>query len=139
MTILSTNWNKHMNRQEAQRLITAYIKGWKINNPAQVIATLAPDCVAVESHGPTYRGLEVATQWIESWLGAGNTVDRWDIASFCFDETELVAAFEWEFECTADGVHYEIDGISIVEFEDGKIAMLREYRMTEPPYEWKSE
>jgi hypothetical protein len=36
-------------------------------------------------------------------------------------------------------VRYEIDGISIAEFEDGKIVALREYRMTEPPYEWMGE
>lgn len=128
-----------MNRQDASILITAYVEGWKINAPAQIIDTLAPDCIIIESHGPTYRGLDVTTQWIESWLGAGNTVDRWDITSFCFDEIEQVAVFEWEFVCTADGMHYKIDGISIVEFEDDKIIGLREYRMTEPPYEWKSE
>jgi hypothetical protein len=128
-----------MDRQKAYDLINAYIEGWKINDPAQIIATLAPDCVIIESHGPTYRGLDVATRWIESWLGGGNTVDRWDIASFCFDEVEQVAIFEWGFECKADGVHYEIDGISIAEFEDGRIVGLREYRMTEPPYEWAGE
>jgi hypothetical protein len=125
-----------MNRQKASQLIAAYIDGWKINNPAQIIDTLASDCIIVESHGPTYRGLDVATQWIEGWLGAENTVDRWDITSFCFDEIEQAAAFEWKFECTADGIHYEIDGISIAEFTDGKIVALHEYRMTEPPYEW---
>jgi len=128
-----------MNRQKASQLIAAYIEGWKINNPAQVIATLATDCVVVESHGPTYRGLDVATQWIESWLNAGNTVDRWDITSFCFDEVKQAAAFEWEFECTSDGVRYEIDGISVAEFAGDKIVALREYRMTETPYEWTGE
>ena len=93
----------------------------------------------MESHGPTYRGLEIAKQWAESWFAEGNSVDRWDITSFHFDGEGNVAAFEWGFDCTADGVHYEIDGISIVEFESGKIAALREYRMTEPPYEWTGE
>jgi hypothetical protein len=36
-------------------------------------------------------------------------------------------------------VHYEIDGISIVKFEGGEIIALREYRMTQPPYEWTGE
>jgi len=125
-----------VNHQDAYQLITAYVKGWKTNDAAQIIATLAPNCVIVESHGPTYRGLKIARRWIEGWLGAGNTVDRWDITSFHFAEADQVAAFEWGFECTADGVHYEIDGISIVGFEGGKIVTLREYRMTRPPYEW---
>jgi hypothetical protein len=128
-----------MNRQNASQLITAYVEGWKINNPAQIIDTLASDCVIVESHGPTYHGLEITTQWIEGWLGRGDTVDRWDVTSFCFDEAKQTAVFEWEFECTSDDVHYKIDGISIADFEDGKIVGLREYRMTEPPYEWTGE
>ncbi len=128
-----------MNRHDAYRLITAYVEGWKANNPAQIVDTLAKNCAIVESHGPTYRGLEITQQWIESWLGGGNTVDRWDITSFCFDETEQAAVFEWEFECTADSVHYEIDGISVAEFEGGKIVTLREYCMTETPYEWTGE
>jgi hypothetical protein len=128
-----------MKRQQASQLVIAYVEGWKTNDPARVVDTLATDCVIVESHGPTYHGLKIAAEWIEGWLGAGNTVDRWDITSFCSDEAEQTAAFEWAFECTADGVHYEIDGISIVEFEGGKIVGLREYRMTEPSYEWTGE
>jgi hypothetical protein len=128
-----------MNRQDAHRLITTYVDGWKINNPAQIIDTLASDCVIVESHGPMYRGLDVATQWVESWLGAGNTVDRWDITSFCFDEAEQTGVFEWGFECTADDLRYKIDGVSIAEFVEDKIVALREYRMTKLPYEWTSE
>jgi ketosteroid isomerase-like protein len=128
-----------VNCQKARQLIAAYVEGWKVNDPARVIATLTPDCVVVESHGPTYRGREVAARWIEGWLGRGDTVDRWDVTSFCFDEAGQTAVFEWEFECTADGVRYEIDGISIAEFAGGKIVALREYRMTEPPYEWTGE
>lgn len=128
-----------MERQDAYRLVAAYVGGWKDGDGPTILGTLAPDCVIVESHGPTYHGLEIARQWVEGWLGTGNTVDHWDITSFCFDEVEQAAVFEWEFECTADGVRYEIDGISIVEFENGKIIGLREYRMTEPPYEWTSE
>jgi hypothetical protein len=125
-----------MNRQDAYKLVDVYVEGWKINNPAQIIDTLAPDCIIVESHGLTYRGLEITTRWIVSWLGGGNAVDRWDVTSFCFDEAEQTAVFEWEFECTSGGVHCEIDGISIAEFENGKIVALREYRMTEPLYDW---
>jgi ubiquinone/menaquinone biosynthesis C-methylase UbiE len=126
-----------MNRQKAHELITAYIEGWQTNDPTRVINTLAPDCVIIESHGPTYRGLETASRWIVGWMGTGHTVDRWDVTSFCFDDAERIAAFEWRFACTVDGVHYEIDGISIAEFRNNKIASLREYRMTEKPYEWQ--
>jgi hypothetical protein len=128
-----------MNHQDARQLITAYVEGWKVNDPPQIIDTLAPNCLIVESHGPTYRGLDVATRWIEGWLGTGNTVDRWDITSFCFDEEKQTAIFEWGFECTSEGMHYKIDGISIAEFVDDKIVGLREYRLTESPYEWTGE
>lgn len=60
--------------------------------------------------------------------------NRRDIASFCFDEAERTGAFEWRFACTADGVHNEIDGMSIVEFEGVRIVRLRDHRMAEQPY-----
>ena len=123
-----------MNRQKAYELINAYVEGWKINNPAQIIATLAPNCVIVESHGPTYRGIDTVQQWVESWIAEGSTVDRWDITSFHY--VEGIAVFEWSFECTVADAHYYLDGISVVELDDDRIVALREYRRTEPPFEW---
>jgi uncharacterized protein (TIGR02246 family) len=123
-----------MNKKEAETLIDAYVDGWRKNDGSKILATLAPDCVIVESHGPTYRGIETVRKWVERWIAEGSRVDRWDITSFRF--TDDVAVFEWGFECTAGGRHYQIDGISWVEMDEAGIVVLREYRRTELPYEW---
>ncbi|MFL0587493.1 hypothetical protein ACH0BU_12710 [Sphingomonas olei] len=37
-------------------LIERYIAGWRTHDKEAILATLAPDCVVIESFGPTYRG-----------------------------------------------------------------------------------
>jgi len=124
-----------MNAPQAEKLVRAYVDGWRENNLAGILGTLVPDCLIIESHGPTYRGAARVRQWVMSWFAEGSIVDRWDITAFC--SVGSLAAFEWEFECTVAGQHYRIDGASVAEFAGGKIAALREYRRTEPPYEWQ--
>jgi ketosteroid isomerase-like protein len=121
-----------MDDQEAKRLIAAYVEGWRGDDLQKIVSALSPDCIVIESHGPTFRGLEAIRQWVENWIAAGSRVDRWDITSFHFLEDS--ATFEWDFECAADGQHYHIEGVSIVEFSAGKISAMREYRRTGPPF-----
>ncbi len=124
---------KNIDYRQAKRLVEVYVDGWKENNLRKIVSPLSPDCVVIESHGPTFRGIEVIQQWVENWISEGNRVNRWDITSLHFYND--VAAFEWDFECIAKGQHYHIEGASIVEFADGKIAAMREYRRTEAPYD----
>ncbi len=123
-----------MNYQEAKRLVETYVEGWRRNDLVKIVGTLSPNCIIIESHGPTYRGIKLVQQWVESWIAEEGRVDRWDITTFHF--LGDVAVFEWDFECTAAGQHYHLEGISIVEYADDKIVALREYRRTEFPYEW---
>lgn len=117
----------------AERLVRGYVDGWREGDRARILAPLDPGVVIVESHGPTYRGVETVARWIDEWLAAGARVDRWEITSM------LVAgdacAFEWGFACTVGRDRWEFDGASVVRFADGRIAGIREYRMTEPPRE----
>jgi hypothetical protein len=115
-------------------LIEAYVGGWRENDLSRIASTLSPGCIIIESHGPTYRGIDTVREWVESWIDAGSIVDRWDITSFCF--VEGTAVFEWGFEYTVEGEHYSLDGASVVEFDDARIVALREYRRTAPPFEW---
>ncbi len=111
-----------------------YVEGWKRNDPGMIRDTLSPDCVVIESHGPTYRGPAIVGQWVGSWFAEGSRIDRWDITSFHY--LDHAAVFEWDFVCIVDEREYQLQGISIVEFADGKIVALREYRRTELPFEW---
>jgi hypothetical protein len=121
-----------VNRQLARSLITSYVDGWKTNNPEQVLHTLASDCLIIESHGPTYHGLEHVKQWITTWFQAGGSIHRWDITSFLFSKD--MAAFEWGFECTGSWGYAGFDGATVVRFTYDRIQTLRKYRCTEVPY-----
>jgi hypothetical protein len=117
----------------AERLVREYVNGWREGDRPRILATLDPGVVIVESHGPSYRGVRTVARWIDEWLAAGATVDRWEITSMIIAGD--ACAFEWRFACTVGRDHWEFDGASIVRFTDDMIVGIREYRMTEPPRE----
>jgi hypothetical protein len=49
----------------ATRLVGGYVEGWKAADSDLILDTLEPDCVVIESHGPTYRGRDQVKRWIE--------------------------------------------------------------------------
>jgi len=115
-------------------LVLDYVGGWKAADVGRVLDTLRPDCVVVESHGTTYRGKEQVERWIESWFAEGNKIDQWDVTSLL--ETGEACAFEWVFSCTVKGEQHSFEGASFALVKAGAIALLREYRMTQPRYDW---
>lgn len=124
-----------MNYEKAKKLAERYVEGWKDNNLEKILEPLVEDCTIIESHGPTYRGHGDVRAWVESWIAEGYKVDKWNITSFLFADDSAV--FEWHFEFSgAASPTREIDGVTIVKFKDGKIEYLREYRTTEPLYDW---
>lgn len=118
-----------------REIIEQYIAGWKENDEAKILAVLDPDCIIIESHGPTYRGLEKVKTWIQEWIAQGNKIITWDITSFnnIFPSN---AAIEWMFECTAQGEKHHFDGMSMITFKDKKISYIREYRTTKPLFDF---
>jgi len=118
-----------------KQLILNYVEGWIAGNREQILSTLEPACVVIESYGPTYRGKEMVGRWIDSWFAPGNIVNRWDVTSFyTVDEP---CFFEWIFECTYLGERHSFEGASLARLSQEKIISLREYAMTTPHYEWK--
>ena len=88
----------------------------------------------VESHGPTYRGRQVILRWIDVWFAQGGNVSKWEVTSFYFaNET---AFFEWDFACSTQWGRVEMEGASLVKFENEQIVEIREYRRTSSPFEW---
>ena len=126
-----------MNEQQALALVTQYVEGWKNNRPEQILAALTPECLIIESHGPTYRGRDHIRQWITGWFREGGSIQLWDITSFMYAHN--AAAFEWAFECTGIWGSAAFDGMTVVRFDAELIAYLREYRCTETPYIWSPE
>jgi ketosteroid isomerase-like protein len=124
-----------MDSERARALITSYVEGWRAGDVDRVLSTLTPDCVVIESHGPTYRGAEVVRQWVTSWFRDGGAIPRWDVTSALCEGGS--AAFEWVFACTGSWGEATFDGATVVHFRDDRICYLREYRCTDPPYDWR--
>lgn len=123
-----------MNKNEAFKLVQLYVDGWKENNLSKITKPLASNCEIIESHGPTYKGIDKVRKWVKVWTQSEGKVNRWDITSFRFiDDT---ATFEWTFNCTVNKKTYHIEGITIAHFRDDRIKYLREYRTTKPLFEW---
>jgi hypothetical protein len=118
-----------------KQLILNYVEGWIAGNREQILSTVDPACVVIESYGPTYRGKEMVGRWIDSWFVPGNIVNRWDVTSFY--TVDEACFFEWIFECTYLGELHNFEGASLARLSQGKIISLREYAMTTPRYEWK--
>jgi hypothetical protein len=125
-----------VDQKAAKQLVEEYVEGWKRNDSGMIANTLSANCVVIESHGTTYRELEIVRRWVESWFAEGSRIDRWDITRFYY--LEDVAVFEWDFVCVVDGKEYQLQGVGIVEFDDDRIVTLREYRRTEMPYDWSA-
>ena len=124
-----------MHDAAAHRLILTYVQGWIAADREQILRTLDPACVIIESYGPTYRGRDRISRWIDSWFAPGNVVTRWDITSFF--TTNETCFFEWIFECRYAGDQGGFEAASLARVSQGKIIHLREYTMTAARYEWE--
>lgn len=124
-----------MDSQSISQLVHAYVDGWIAADREKILRALDPDCVVIESYGPTYRGSEMVGRWIDSWFVGSNVVNSWDVTSLyivgdaCF--------FEWVFDCTFAGNRNSFEGASIARLREEKIVYLREYAMTAKRYEWE--
>lgn len=124
-----------MDSDKAKHLIQNYIEGWKQNNAQKIVRQLARNCLIIESHGPTYHGVNDVKSWVDTWIKGGYKVDKWDIVSF--NQFEDKCVFEWIFEFSSSKTEKRtIEGITTATFKAGKINFLREYRTTKPPYNW---
>ncbi|MGC9974026.1 MAG: nuclear transport factor 2 family protein [Gaiellaceae bacterium] len=123
-----------MNAETAEKLIRSYVEGWCKGDADEILGAVAPDCVVVEAHGPTYRGRDRIAQWVGTWFAAGGEVLLWEIRSL--ELAGEAACFEWSFACSWQGERYELEGASVVRFNEGRISYIREYATTAPLYDW---
>ena len=119
-----------MDSTALNQLILRYTEGWVTENRDQILSTLDPACLIIESYGPTYRGKEMVGRWFDSWFAPGNGVNRWEVTSFY--TADEACFFEWIFECTYAGNRSSFEGASVARVSQGKIIFLREYAMTAP-------
>lgn len=101
---------------------------------ADIIGELfTPDCIYTESWGPEYHGSRAVEHWFREWNTRGRVV-AWEIRRFTHaGERSFV---EWFFEDRMDNGRTErFDGVSVIEWRDGRIASLKEYGCRIPHYD----
>ena len=125
-----------MNRDTADALIRQYFQGWLQQDFALALSTLSPNVRIMECYGPVYEGIDEVRRWFTDWhTGSGKgKVTRWDIFKVMYDETQKIAAVEWDFECISDGNLGSFLGASLVSFDDTKIISIQEYKMEKEQY-----
>lgn len=126
-------WRITADPESAHERVSSYVEGWKAGDIERVLGTLTEDCVVIESHGPTYLGVDRIRRWMESWFRDGGAIPRWDITWLMY--AHGTATFEWAFTCTGSWGEASFDGATVVRFRGDRIAHLREYRCTEPPFD----
>lgn len=126
-----------LDKDSALILIKQYMEGWKKNDLCLITSTLDDKCIVIESHGPTYYGIDDIQLWFNFWIAVDSKILRWDLTSY-FHENNA-AFIEWDFECFSNGIKYPLSGASIIKFSDKKINFIHEYRMKRPAFDWDKE
>jgi hypothetical protein len=125
-----------MNRSIAETLIRRYFLSWLQQDLSLFLSTLSPQAEVTECYGPVYCGTDELTQWFVNWhtKDGNGKVTRWEIFNILYDETQAMAAVEWEFECVYAGNPGSFLGTSLFHFDESKIDRIQEYRMERQQY-----
>ena len=125
-----------MNRATAEMLIRQYFQSWLQQDLSLFLSTLAPNIRIVECYGPVYDGIDETQLWFKDWhtRPEQGKVTRWDIFKVMYDEQQVLAAVEWDFECIYDGNVGSFLGASLFGFDHRKITSIREYKMEKEQY-----
>lgn len=85
-----------------------------------------------ECYGPEYRGIEEVLKWFTDWNEKGRVL-IWNIKDMIIKDS--MASVEWYFKCDYEGVVYEFDGVSLIEFDgSGLITSIKEFQSKLPHY-----
>ena len=75
--------------------------------------------------GPKYTRIDAIKDWFEEWNTRGS-VKTWDIKQFFHKDKQTIV--EWYFRNEMnDGRTEAFDGLSLIQWENGKICFLKEY------------
>ena len=127
---------KTMNRSTAETLIRQYFQSWLQQDLSLFLSTLSPSVEVMECYGPVYWGTEEVRQWFMDWhtKSEKGKVTKWEISKILYDETQAMAAVEWDFECIYAGHVGSFLGASLFHFDETKIKRIQEYKMEKEQY-----
>ena len=112
-------------------IIESYFQSWIRKDPKVIEGHFSEDVVYVECYGPVYEGKEQCLRWFEDWNAKGDVLE-WSIKAV--EEGATKCFVEWFFRCVLEGKEDEFDGVSIIEFENGTITSIREFRSQSDHY-----
>lgn len=108
-----------------KELTEQYLKAAKEKDASALDRIFTEDAVYCESSGATYRGLEQIKKWFGQVTTIGSVIE-WRYTT-CV-ETGGIGAVEWYFEYQITGGDlFKIDGVSMVELQNGKLKSWREF------------
>ncbi|MDO4314612.1 MAG: nuclear transport factor 2 family protein [Oscillospiraceae bacterium] len=111
--------------EEREQTIRRWFGMWLRGRDTGIAELFTKDAVYIESWGPEYRGAEKIRLWFAEWNTRGKVL-TWDIRQYFHRDNQTVA--EWFFRCRmSDGTEQAFDGLSLVKWENGKIAFLQEF------------
>lgn len=97
----------------ALTLIQQYMAGWKQNDLSKIINSLTQDCLIIESHGPSYHGINEVICWFKLWLKANSIVLRWDVQTFYYLAQQKIS-FIHEYRMTHAAYHWSGTELKLV-------------------------
>ena len=118
-----------MDKKTAFTIINNYFNSWLQQDKELFLSQLHDEIIVRECTGDMYNNKVIASNWFAGWNIEGNKVLRWEICESHYDREKQVAVVEWVFECMYESNKYSFEGASIVEFKDGLIIKIGEYKM----------
>jgi len=116
---------------QREKIIKEYFKAWLKNESHNFDDIFSKGIYYSECYGPKYRGIEEIKRWFLEWNKIGRVLN-WDILSFIHSNEKTVV--EWYFRCDYKNEIGEFKGVSIIDWEEGKISSVKEFQSSLPQY-----
>lgn len=114
-----------------ETLIRQYFNCWLTRQFPTLTTFFTQDCVYRECYGATYHGIDELQSWLDHQLTV-QTVLTWDIQRV-LPVTDHCVVVTWFFKAQTQTVS-AFDGVSVIDFDGGKIAQLTEYETKHATY-----
>lgn len=111
--------------RERERIIRRWFDMWLRGEDSGIWDIFTENAVYIESWGPEYHGAEQIRRWFDEWNTRGKVL-VWDIKQYFHRDDQT--AVEWFFRNRMnDGREEAFDGVSLIQWEQGKISFLQEF------------
>lgn len=114
-----------LKQNEMEKIIREYFQSWINKDHSKIEKYFSDSIVYIEYYGPEYTSKKQCLKWFNDWNKKGSVLE-WKIKNF--KQLGKTCFVEWYFKCEFDKNIDEFDGISIIEFENNKISLIKEFQ-----------